>query len=137
MHKPILKTMLIINSSDAKQNISKKNLSTILAGLYKWRYSWLYNDTELYLSFYSNNFIREDGMKYERFVKYKTRIFNKDEKKKIIFKNITVMPYPNTIDTFQVTFKEYYSSTSFTFEGDKVLMVKLTKDNSFQIFTEK
>jgi len=130
-------TMLIINASDTQQNISKKLLSGILAGLYKWRYSWLYNETQLYLSFYANNFIREDGMKYEHFVKYKTRIFKKNEKKTIVFKNITVIPYPNEKDTFQITFKEFYASTSFSFEGDKVLMVKLDKNNSFKIFTEK
>lgn len=130
-------TMLIISPSKTKQNISKDTLSQILSGLYKWRYSWLYNKTQDYLSFYSPDFVREDGMKYKRFKQYKTRIFKKKEKKKIIFNNINVIPYPNTKDTFQITFKEFYTSSSFQFEGNKILMVKIDKDNSFKIFTEK
>ncbi len=130
-------TILIINTSKNKQKISKEVLANILANLYQWRYSWLYNDTKGYLSFYSTNFIREDGMKYDNFIRYKTRIFNKNENKKIIFNNINVVSYPNSLNIFQITFKEFYSSTSFQFEGDKVLMVKLDKNNNFKIFTEK
>ena len=130
-------TLLIINENNNTKELSKKVLSKILANLYAWRYSWLYNEVEDYLSFYSQDFIRNDGMKYERFNKYKTRIFAKKEKKKIIFTNITVIPYPNTSDIFQITFREFYSSSSFTFEGDKVLMIKLRKHNHFKIFTEK
>lgn len=130
-------TMLIINPSQNIQKAPKKVLSTILAGLYAWRYSWLYNHTEKYLSFYSSEFVREDGMGYSKFAKYKTRIFSKGETKQIIFNNINVIPYPNTSDIFQITFKEYYSSRSFTFEGDKTLIIKLYKNNHFQILTEK
>lgn len=130
-------TILIIDSKDVKKEIQKEKLSKLLAGLYEWRYSWLYNDTEKYLSFYSEDFVRSDGMEYETFKKYKRRIFNKDEKKKIIFNNINVVPYPNSSNIFQITFKEYYKSSSFKFEGDKVLMVRIDKDNNFKIFTEK
>ncbi|WP_455756526.1 L,D-transpeptidase family protein [Sulfurimonas sp.] len=130
-------TVLIINSNEPKTEISKNTLSKLLAGLYKWRYSWLYNDIDTYLSFYSNDFVRTDGMKYERFVKYKTRIFNKGEKKKIIFSNINVISYPSSPNIFQITFKEYYSSTSFSFEGDKVLIVKIDENNNIKILTEK
>lgn len=130
-------TLLIINPTDEIQRTSKEKLSKLLAGLYAWRYSWIYNDTKKYLSFYSQDFIRHDGMNYNNFAKYKTRIFAKDEKKKIIFSNINILPYPNTTDTFQITFKEFYTSDSFTFEGNKVLMVKIDKDNHFYIFTEK
>lgn len=130
-------TMLIISSSNTKQEVSKATLSKILANLYEWRYSWLYNETEKYLSFYSTDFVRNDGMKYDYFKKYKTRIFNKNEKKKIIFNNIDVIQYPNTDDTFQITFKEFYTSSSFSFEGNKILIVKTDKDNNFKILTEK
>ncbi len=130
-------TMLIISPSKPKQSVSKKTLSKLLAELYKWRYSWLYNDTKQYLSFYSNNFIRDDGMTYEKFIKYKTRLFNKKEKKKIIFNNISIIPYPSSPNIFKITFKELYSSKSFKFEGNKVLMVKIDKNNSFKIVTEK
>jgi len=130
-------TMLIINPSETKQNISKEILSKILAGLYEWRYSWLYNDTQKYLSFYSSDFVRADGMTYEKFKTYKTRVFNKKEKKKILFNNINVIPYPNGPNVFQITFKEYYTSSSFKFEGDKVLIVKFDDNTNFKILTEK
>ncbi len=133
----IEKTILIISESTTKQNISKEILSKLLAGLYEWRYSWLYNETQKYLSFYSSDFIRSNGMKYEQFKKYKTRIFDKAEKKKIIFNNINVIPYPNAENTFKITFKQYYTSKSFYFEGDKILMVRVDSDNNFKIFTEK
>lgn len=133
----IRSTLLIIHPHEEKKNVSKETLAKILAQLYEWRYSWIYNDTEKYLSFYSEDFVRYDGMQYPRFIKYKTRIFNKNEKKTIIFNNINVIPYPNTKDVFQITFKEYYASSSFTFEGNKVLMVRVDENNNFKIFTEK
>lgn len=130
-------TLLIINPKTRSKEVSKKILAKILANLFEWRYSWLYNETEKYLSFYSTDFVRDDGMKYSRFIAYKTRIFNKKEKKKIIFNNINIIPYPNVENIFKITFKEFYASSSFTFEGDKVLMVKVGKNSNFQIFTEK
>lgn len=136
-HINIEKTMLIIDNDNVQQEIKKEVLAKILSNLYEWRYSWIYNDINKYLSFYSKDFIRNDGMEYERFTKYKTRIFNKDERKKIIFSNINVIPYPNSKNIYQITFKEYYTSSSFQFEGDKVLMVKVNEGDKFQIFTEK
>ena len=130
-------TILIINPDHETKDVSKKVLAKILANLYEWRYSWIYNDTKKYLSFYSTDFIRDDGMKHSRFIQYKTRIFNKQERKKIIFNDINVIPYPKSENVFQVTFKEFYTSSSFQFEGNKILMVKIDKDDNFKILTEK
>lgn len=130
-------TLLIINQDDKIQKVSKNTLANILAGLYAWRYSWIYNETQNYLSFYSPKFKRIDGMQYKQFIKYKTRIFNKKEKKTITFKDINVVPYPNTQDTFQVTFEEVYKSTSFAFKGNKVLIIKSNKKKPFHIISEK
>ncbi|MCD6172501.1 MAG: L,D-transpeptidase family protein, partial [Sulfurimonas sp.] len=123
-------TMLIINSSKTIQKVPKTTFSKLLAGLYEWRYNWLYNNTKKYLSFYSTDFIRDDGMKYSKFIQYKTRIFQKGEKKKIIFNNINIIPYPNNSNIFQITFKEFYTSNNFKFEGNKILMVKIDKNNN-------
>jgi len=130
-------TLLIIDSEEVKQDISKEVLASLLSELYKWRYAWLYNDINSYLNFYSDNFIRDDGMKFSRFQSYKTRVFKKIEKKSIIFNNINIVPYPNSENIFQITFKEFYTSSSFSFEGDKVLIVKISKNNNFKILTEK
>ena len=132
------KTLLIIDDNWIKKNISKKTLASILAQLYEWRYAWLYNDLKLYLSFYAQDFVRSDKkMDFARFKRYKTRIFKKVEKKTIIFKNINVIPYPNTKNIYQITFREFYKSNSFAFTGDKVLMVRVDKNNKMKIFTEE
>lgn len=130
-------TLLIINEHEVEKNISKEKLAVLLAQLYKWRFSWIYNDLEEYLSFYSPEFIRVDKMNYERFKEYKTRVFNKNEEKTIIFTNLNVLPYPNTQDVFQITFEEFYKSPSFEFRGDKVLIVRLNALNKIEILTEK
>ena len=135
-HINIDETLLIINKNAIKLDISKKELSTLLSSLYRWRYSWIYNDIDTYLAFYSPKFMRVDGMNFNRFKAYKTRIFNKKEIKEIIFNEINVIPYPNGGNLYKISFKEQYKSNSFTFTGDKVLMVKII-DNSIKIITEK
>jgi len=136
-HIDINKTILIINSKKVKKNVDKKTLASILSQLYKWRYAWLYNDIDTYLSFYDSKFVRNDGVDFESFKSYKTRVFKKIEKKSIIFKNINVIPYPNTDDTFEITFSEYYKSDTFSFTGDKILIIKIDENNNINILTEK
>ncbi len=131
------KTLVIINESEIEKEISKETLASILTQLYKWRFNWIYDDINGYLEFYSSDFIRNDGMNFEEFKKYKTRIFAKDEKKTIILTNINVLPYPNNDNVYQITFKEFYESESFKFIGNKTLMVRLTDNNLIKIFTEK
>ena len=133
----IQNTLVIIDSNEVKQNISKEILTSILSELYSWRYSWLYDDIDAYLNFYAKEFVRFDGMNFDRFSKYKTRVFKKIEKKTIIFKNINIVPYPNTKSIYQITFYEYYKSDTFEFSGDKTLIVKLDKSNKIKILTEK
>ena len=131
------KTLLIINSITLKKQVSKETLSSLLAALYSWRYAWIYDDIDKYLEFYASDFIRFDGMNYERFKTYKTRVFKKVEKKTIIFNNINVIPYPDSENIYQITFKEFYKSDSFEFTGNKTLMVRLDKNSKMKIFTEK
>lgn len=129
-------TLLIIDNNKVQENPPKEILATLLAELFKWRYAWLYSDTESYLSFYTSDFIRDDGMNYQEFKNYKTRVFQKDEKKTIIFQNISIVPYPNNDNIYQITFKEHYKSDTFKFSGNKSLVVKF-EDNKMKIFTEK
>lgn len=129
-------TLLIINENSIKTNTSKETLSTILSDIYKWRYAWIYNKLDNYLSFYSHDFKRYDGVKFSDFKRYKTRVFKKHEKKKIIFSDINVVPYPNQKEMYQVTFQEHYESDTFEFDGKKTLMIYFT-NNHMQIFMEK
>ncbi|QOP46706.1 L,D-transpeptidase family protein [Sulfurimonas paralvinellae] len=132
----INKTVLIIDKELPEKQHSKKEFSTILSNLFAWRYAWIYNDIESYLGFYAPEFKRFDGMDIEKFTKYKKRIFNKQEKKTIIFNDINIIPYPETDNVFKIKFKEKYRSPSFSFTGDKVLIVKLEKKHLY-IITEK
>lgn len=132
----IEQTLLLINEKNISKDVSKDVLTNILSQLYAWRYAWLYNDIESYLNFYDASFIRYDGMKIQKFQTYKRRIFNKQESKRIIFNKINIIPYPNTVDMYKITFLEKYKSDSFTFIGNKVLIIKLT-DSQIKIITEK
>ncbi|OHE03509.1 MAG: hypothetical protein A2329_01480 [Sulfurimonas sp. RIFOXYB2_FULL_37_5] len=131
------KTILLIDDGKVKQDVSKKVLSSILAQLYAWRYSWIYDDINGYLSFYSNEFVKDDGMNFKDFKSYKARIFQKNERKSIVFNDINIFPYPNTPNLYQINFKEFYKSDTYKFEGDKTLMVELDKNNKIRIITEK
>lgn len=133
----ISKTILIIDSQKVEQKISKDILSSILSQLYRWRYAWKYNNINSYLDFYSPEFIRNDGMDYQRFKNYKSRVFKKIEKRVIIFTDINVIPYPDSKNIFQITFHEFYKSDTFEFIGDKILIIKLDDSNKIQILTEK
>lgn len=133
----IKKTLLIINDSQIQKNISKDTLALILSQLYKWRYTWLYSDIDAYINFYSKDFIRSDGMSFDKFKNYKTRVFKKVEKKSIVFQNINIVPYPNSQNIYQITFKELYKSDSFEFIGDKTLIITLNENNQIKILTEK
>lgn len=129
-------TALIIYPAKPKLT-SKEKLSEILSQLYDWRYAWLYNDIDKYLSYYADDFTRFDGMNIDTFKSYKTRVFNKTEKKTIMFSDINVIAYPDSENIFQITFKEYYKSRSFEFSGDKILLVRLNDMNKLEIFIEK
>ncbi len=131
------KTLLLIYPKKYKLGVSKKELANILSQLYMWRYAWIYNDLDKYLSFYdTENFKRADGKSFSWFKRHKTRIFNKNEDKQILFTDITVIPYPNKKDVYQIVFHEYFQSDTYEFSGSKILMVKL-KNNKMKIFMEK
>ncbi|MFT7005470.1 MAG: murein L,D-transpeptidase YafK [Sulfurimonas sp.] len=130
-------TLLIIDSTTVQQKVSKKILASILSQLYTWRYSWLFDDIDGYMNFYDNEFNRFDGMNFDRFKSYKTRVFKKIEKKTILFNDINVVPYPDSKDIYQVTFKEFYKSDTFEFTGDKTLLVRINANNDMKIITEK
>ena len=129
-------TLLIINENKVIQDISQESLALILSNLYEWRYAWLYSDINLYISFYAKNFKRFDGMSLTTFTNYKKRIFSKKGKKTIVFNNISVIPYPNTKEIYQIMFEEIYKSSTFQFIGKKSLIVRI-RNNKIEIITER
>ncbi len=132
----INKTVLIINPYKIKEEVSKKKLSKILAQLYIWRYAWKYNNIASYLRFYDQEFQKTDGTKLEAFKLQKEFIFDKNEKKNILFRDIDIFKYPNTQNIYQITFDEYYKTKYFKYEGKKLLMIKLDNENNMKIFLE-
>jgi len=76
-------------------------------------------------------------MDREKFASYKTRIFQKGERKTIIFNDINVIPYPNSSDIYEISFKEFYKSDTFEFTGEKTLVVALDENRKIKILTEK
>jgi murein L,D-transpeptidase YafK len=130
-------TLLIIDSN-IKSMPNSSAYSSILAALYQWKYTWIYNDLEGYLAFYDPSFKRYDGMVYERFKSYKERVFEKNETKTIDFSNVTIIPYPGEKrNLFWVTFHQTYASESHRFEGEKSLLLRLNTDQSISILTEE
>jgi murein L,D-transpeptidase YafK len=124
----IQKTALIINENKLQKKTSKEELAFILSKIFAWRYAWIYNDLEAYLHFYDKEFRRFDGLNLQAFKAYKKRIFAKNEQKRIRFTDINLLPYPSTPNIYKLTFHEDYKSESFTFSGQKVLIVKLQND---------
>jgi murein L,D-transpeptidase YafK len=76
-------------------------------------------------------------MKFNEFKNYKTRVFNKVERKAIIFNDINILPYPNGANIYQITFKESYKSDTFEFNGNKTLIVEIDANKKIKILTEK
>lgn len=130
------KSILLISDENLKK-VSKEQMSLILSSIYKWRDAWKKSDLEGYLNFYSENFRRHDGMDINQFKNYKQRIFSKKEDKKIEFKNINIVPYPNSLNKqmFKVLMDEDYKTKYYTFNGRKELYIEL-KDNKIKILAE-
>lgn len=130
------KSILVISDDNLKK-VSKEDISLILASIFKWREAWKDSDIKEYLKFYSENFKRHDGMSLEEFKNYKERIFSKKEDKTIEFKNINVVPYPNSLNKhmFKVLMDEDYKTDVYSFNGTKELYIEL-KDNKVEILAE-
>jgi len=124
----IKNSVLIIGEKNI-QKISKKQISTILSGIHEWRDAWRSSDLNNYISFYDESFKKSNGMGIVKYKKYKQRIFAKNEKKKIDFKNINIMPYPNSINKimYKVVMDEDYKTRTFKFLGKKELYIELKK----------
>ncbi len=108
--------------------IQKKDLAKILSFLYRWKEAWTNSNLDAYLSFYSKDFKRYNGQDFDSFSNEKRRIFSKKQQKNIIFKYISIMPYPNIKNKkfFEIRFYEIYNTKSYKFKGNKELFVKLS-----------
>lgn len=130
------KSILLISDYSMKR-ASKEDISIILSSIFKWREAWSKSNLDEYLKFYSKSFKRTNGMDINQFKNYKKRIFARKEKKRIEFKNINVVPYPNSLNKqmFKVLMDEDYKTKFYSFVGKKELYIEL-KDNKIEILAE-
>lgn len=128
--------VLINEKGQSKTNIDE--ISLLLSNLFKWKNAWTNSDTKEYLSFYSEDFVRFDGMKFAKFKEQKEIIFKRKENKIINFSNISISPYPNIENKklFRISFSEDYKSDNYSFVGEKTIYVELLNDK-FLILTEQ
>lgn len=131
------KAIAILGEGEIEQ-VSKDDLSILLSELFVWQEAWRENQIEKYLGFYAADFNRFDGKGKEQFSRFKKSIFSRGEKKKIIFNNINIAPYPNEENKklFKIAFDEIYETKNHKFDGHKELYVQL-RTSSFEILSEK
>lgn len=134
---------LLITFANEISEVKKADLEVILADLFQWKEAWKNNAIDSYLSFYSKDFIRYDGQKYDAFAAVKRQIFNKGEQKNIQFSKINISPYPNEEgkNLFKIGYHQDYKAylngkLNYSSNGDKELYVEL-KNGKMQILAEK
>lgn len=122
--------------------VYRGTIANILSFIYKWKNAWQNNDIEKYLSFYSKGFKRYNGQDLSSFSAEKRRIFSevyrRNDKKNIIFKHISILPYPNLKNEpiYKVLFYEIYKTKHYNFKGNKKLYLRIN-NNKINIFIEK
>lgn len=128
---------VLVISEQKLQQVTKEDMSTVLSNIYKWRDAWKDSDITSYLSFYDENFKKSNGQTFQKFSRYKKRIFNRNEQKTIEFFNINIIPYPNDTNKkiFKVVMDELYKTKNHTFNGKKELYLEV-KNNSISILAE-
>lgn len=129
-------SVLLVGETDIEK-VTQDDISVILSGIFSWRDAWKSSDVNTYLAFYDKEFKRHDGMNLKNFKRYKKRIFAKNEKKKIKFSNINIMPYPNSLNKlmYKIVMHEDYKTRTYKFVGKKELYIEL-KDNMMSILAE-
>ncbi len=128
----------VIIYENSLKPVKKETIAKILTFLYQWKDAWKRSDIKKYLSFYDKDFKRYDGKNLKYFSNYKKIVFSRKEKKKIIFKNIFILPYPNLKNEqiYEIFFYEKYKSKHYAYNGNKNLFIRI-KDGSIKIIVEK
>ena len=130
-------TIVIIGESKVPK-VSKETIAAIMSEINKWQHAWKINDLNGYLTFYSNDFRRFNGMNKKAFSEMKKGIFAKKENKIILSENVSIVPYP-TMDNkrlFKILYYQTYKSPSFASKGEKELYVEFINDK-ISILAEK
>ena len=132
-----LENAVLLTSNKEFEKAKKEEISLVLASIFNWKDSWKRSDIKKYLTYYSNDFKRDDGSDFKKFSKYKKRIFSKNERKKIHFSNINITPYPNSLNKrmFKIIMDQKYRSPTVKFDGKKELFLEIV-NNEIKILAE-
>jgi murein L,D-transpeptidase YafK len=119
---------LVVISAGVALESNHKEISKVLAFVYRWRYAWKYNLFSDYLSLYSKDLVSSNG-DFSHFKEHKKKIFLKNQKKTIRFTNFKISKYPNTqnLSVWQVSMSEYYKTRNYLFKGEKIIYLLKTK----------
>jgi len=130
------KNSLVVISAGKPFESTHKEISQIMAFVYKWRYNWKYGLLDDYLSLYSKDLISANG-DFEHFKRHKSSIFSRKEKKTIRFYNFQVTKYPNILNKsiWRVSMDEYYKTSSYLYSGKKIIYL-LQGIDGFKIWRE-
>ncbi|WP_027327534.1 L,D-transpeptidase Cds6 family protein [Helicobacter pametensis] len=136
---------ILITYEDNYIQPTKDDIANLLAQLYLWKDTWEKGDFDNYIAFYSPDFKKPNKTNYKQYKRYKQRIFDKNEKKKIKFSQIDIVPYPNEEGKklFRITFNQEYTAfdkknkPSYRSNGRKELYVNLLEDGSMSILLEE
>jgi len=129
----------IVMIAEGDLNLANSDdIASVLSSIFTWKDAWERNDINSYLKFYADDFIRFDGMSVANFKQMKSRIFSKNELKRIGFSNISITPYPNSKNQkiFKVSFYEDYDAPSYKFKGQKELYVRVENGKTKIIIEE-
>lgn len=124
---------------------SKDEIANILSQIYLWKDAWEKSDFDNYIAFYNPEFKKPNGVSYEDYRKYKSRIFSRNEDKQIKISQIDVTPYPNEENKrlFRVSFHQEYTAlnkqkeVSYRSNGKKELYIQLLEDGGISILLEE
>lgn len=124
---------------------TKEEIANILAQLYLWKDTWEKGDFDNYIAFYDADFKKPNKTDYKQYRQYKQRIFAKNERKKIKFSQIDIVPYPNEEGKklFRITFNQDYTAfnkknkISYRSKSKKELYVRLTEEGNMSILLEE
>jgi len=131
------KNSILIIDTNNLPSTNKQKIATILKEIFKWRYAWKYNQIDKYLSFYDKKHFKKENRYGFRYFSYmKKNIFNNQKQKILKFKNLEIIPYPSKDkNIYKVSFYEIFKSGHHSFEGEKILYLKLI-NNKISIFLE-
>jgi len=131
------KNTILIIAENNETITNKKNVADVLHNLFLWRRAWVDGDLEKYLSFYSPEFKRFDGMNYNQFARMKKEVFGSNKFVRINIKDLEITPYPTSLkkNVYRVKFFEKYRSNIHSFSGKKEIFLQL-KGDRFIILVE-